>query len=78
VRLRRDDHYQVDNYRCHEVFGSIPVSATNGIVINSDITAAPRVRLRNINFIGLGPGIDGIKITGDYVEHHGRYRRLLD
>ena len=47
---------------CHEVFGSILVSGTNGIVINSD--TAPNVRIRNLNFTGLGTGINGILIQG--------------
>src|ERR1700716_3097716 len=47
---------------CHEVFGSVLVAGTNGIVINSD--SAPNVRLRNLNFTGLGTGINGILING--------------
>jgi hypothetical protein len=47
---------------CHEVFGSVLVSGTNGIVINSD--SAANVRLRNLNFTGLASGINGILIQG--------------
>ena len=38
---------------CHETLGSILVAGTNGIIINSDNTAALLVRLRNISFTGL-------------------------
>jgi Right handed beta helix region len=47
---------------CHEVFGSVLVQGTNGIVINSD--TAPNVRLRNLNFAGLGTGLNGVLILG--------------
>jgi hypothetical protein len=51
---------------CHEVFGSVLSSGTNGININSDNTTAKNVRLRNINFLGAGPtlGVNGIQING--------------
>jgi hypothetical protein len=50
---------------CHEVFGSVLVSGTNGINIVSDNTAAPVVRLRNLNVNGItGAGLNGIRITG--------------
>ncbi len=50
---------------CHEVFGSVLVSGTNGININADNAAAPVVRLRNINVTGItGLGLNGIRITG--------------
>src|ERR1700716_2419072 len=50
---------------CHEVFGSVLVSGTNGINIVSDNTAAPVVRLRNLNVTGITTqGLNGIRITG--------------
>src|SRR5712691_10401965 len=50
---------------CHEIFGSVLVSGTNGININSDNAAAPVVRLRNLNVTGItGLGLNGIRITG--------------
>src|ERR1700757_437171 len=50
---------------CHEVFGSVLVSGTNGINIISDNAAAPVVRLRNLNVTGItGAGLNGISITG--------------
>ncbi len=50
---------------CHEIFGSVLVSGTNGINIQSDNAAAPVVRLRNLNVTGItGLGINGIRITG--------------
>jgi hypothetical protein len=49
----------------HEVFGSVLVSGTNGIVIQSDNSAAPTVRLRNLNVTGItGQGLNGIRIIG--------------
>jgi hypothetical protein len=47
---------------CHEVFGSILVSGTPGIVIATD--SAPNVRIRNMSFTGLGTGTVGIRIIG--------------
>ena len=50
---------------CHEIFGSVLVSGTNGINIQSDNAAAPVVRLRNLNVTGItGLGLNGIRITG--------------
>src|SRR5947209_3792450 len=50
---------------CHDVFGSVLVSGTNGINIQADNAAAPRVRLRNLNVTGItGLGLNGIRITG--------------
>jgi Right handed beta helix region len=49
---------------CHEIFGSVLVSGTNGISILSDNAAALNVRLRNINFTGLGSGLAGVLIQG--------------
>src|SRR5947209_6065633 len=50
---------------CHEVFGSVLVSGTNAINIQSDNAAAPTVRLRNLNVTGItGLGLNGIRITG--------------
>jgi len=44
---------------CHEIFASILVSGTNGIVINA---AGAVVTIRNINFNGVGTGLNGISI----------------
>ena len=50
---------------CHDVFGSVLVSGTNGINIQADNTNAKTVRLRNLNVTGItGLGINGIRITG--------------
>jgi len=50
---------------CHEIFGSVLVSGTNGINIISDNAAAPVVRLRNLNVTGItGAGLNGISISG--------------
>jgi len=50
---------------CHDVFGSVLVSGTNAINIQSDNAAAPTVRLRNLNITGItGLGLNGIRITG--------------
>jgi len=53
---------------CHEVFASVLVSGTNGIVINA---AGASVTLRNLNFNGLGTGLSAINIlaaTKVYIE----------
>src|SRR6476620_3749426 len=44
---------------CHEVFASVLVSGTNGIVINATNAT---VTLRNINIDGIGAGLSGISI----------------
>jgi len=44
---------------CHEVFASILVSGTNGIIINA---AGATVTIRNININGVGTGLNGISI----------------
>jgi hypothetical protein len=53
---------------CHEVYGSILYSGTNGLNIAFDsfapADAARVVRLRNINFNGIGTGLTGIRISG--------------
>jgi hypothetical protein len=53
---------------CHEVFGSILHSVTNGINIPFDSFAGTDTRktvnLRNINFNGVDTGIVGIRILG--------------
>jgi hypothetical protein len=50
---------------CHEIFGSILVTGTPGITIIAD--SAPNVRIRNMNFTGLGTGTNAIRITGSTV-----------
>jgi hypothetical protein len=45
---------------CHEVYGSVLVSGTNGITINAP---AGKVVLRNINIDGLTTGLKGISIV---------------
>jgi hypothetical protein len=55
---------------CHEAFGSILYSGTNGINIpfNNFIAAGETrktVRLRNLNLNGVDTGVIGIRITGD-------------
>src|SRR5947209_8740468 len=55
---------------CHEVYGSVLVAGTNAIVIPFDnfADAFKTVRLRNINFNGIGGAatgsLNGILITG--------------
>jgi hypothetical protein len=53
---------------CHEVFGSILYSGTNGIVISFDLFNAQdtqkTVRLRNLNLNGVNTGLIGIRIIG--------------
>ena len=53
---------------CHEIFSSVLVSGTNGIVIAFDSFAGTdtrkTVRLRNINFNGIAAGLSGILILG--------------
>ncbi len=53
---------------CHEVFGSIVNSGTNGISIPFDSFGAgdvrKTVRLRNLNFNGADTGVIGIRVTG--------------
>lgn len=44
---------------CHEVFASILVSGTNGIVINA---TSAIVTLRNLNIDGIGFGLNGVNI----------------
>jgi hypothetical protein len=44
---------------CHEVYASILVSGTNGIIINA---AGAVVTIRNLNVNGVGTGINGINI----------------
>ncbi|SDR05383.1 Right handed beta helix region [Rhizobiales bacterium GAS113] len=44
---------------CHEVFGSILVSGTNGITINA---AGGSVTLRNLNIDGIQTGLSGVSI----------------
>jgi len=52
---------------CHELFGSILNSGTNGINIPFDSFASTdlrkTVRLRNLNFNGTDDGLIGINIT---------------
>jgi len=45
---------------CHEVFGSVLVAGTNGIVISAAST--DKVSIRNLDVQGLNSGIAGIKI----------------
>jgi hypothetical protein len=53
---------------CHEIFSSVLVAGTNGIVIAFDNFAGTdthkTVRLRNINFNGIAEGLSGILILG--------------
>jgi hypothetical protein len=53
---------------CHEAFGSIIHAGTNGLNIVFDsfapVDTAKTVRLRNINFNGVGAGLTGIRIIG--------------
>ncbi len=44
---------------CHEVYGSVLVSGTNGITINA---ANGAVTLRNLNIDGVGTGLKGVSI----------------
>jgi Right handed beta helix region len=45
---------------CHEVYGSILVAGTNGVVINA---AGAVVTIRNLNFDGTNTGLRGISIV---------------
>lgn len=53
---------------CHEVYGSILVAGTNGIVINFDAFAGTdtrkTARIRNLNFNGANSGLNGIRVVG--------------
>lgn len=46
---------------CHEVFGSVLVSGTNGLNISAG--AADKVVLRNLQIQGIGTGLVGVKIN---------------
>lgn len=46
---------------CHEVFGSVLVSGTNGVIIAA--AATDKVVLRNLQIQGIGTGLVGVKIN---------------